>query len=45
MKTVAVTVLSFFDKYGGRDVINYANELKHKGAQLDIKRTNFGKFH
>ena len=26
----------FSDKYGGRDVINYVNELKHKRAPLDI---------
>ena len=35
----------FFDKYGGRDVINYVNELKLKRTQLDIKETLRGKFH
>ena len=40
-----MTVHSFFGKYGGRDVINYANELKHKRAPQDIERTIFGKFY
>ena len=35
----------FFDKYGGRDVINYVNELKLKRTQLDIYGTLHGKFH
>ena len=30
MKTLAMTVHSFFRPYGGRDVINYENELKDK---------------
>ena len=35
----------FSDQYGGRDVINYVNELKHKRAQLDLYGTIFAKFH
>ena len=35
----------FHEKYGGHDVINYVNELKHKRAPLDIQRTIFGKFY
>ena len=36
---------AFFDKNGGRDVINYVNEPKIKRTQLDIWEIIFGKFH
>ena len=45
MKTVAVTVPQFFYQDGSRDVINYANELQHKRAQLDLYEKTLAKFH
>ena len=45
IKTVAVTMPSFFDKYSGHDVINYVNELKLTRTQQAILETICGKFH
>ena len=40
IKNVAVTVLPFFDYYGGLDVINYNNELNHLFSRLEHQKKN-----